>query len=318
MSLSSADISVIIPCLNAERTLGAALESVFNQTVPPREVLVIDDASTDGSVRVARSFGPRVRVLPNPAHGTGPARRLGVQEAKGKYIAYVDADDLLEPLKHERQLKVLERSDIHTYVHTGAWVFFDDPARPAVLRDSAAHASGRCTAVVFEHNPICGPSIMVARQVILEVGNYDPDLWGTDDYYMSLACSTCCDFVYLPEPLYRLRRHTGNMSNRRARMMYHHWLAQERWRQRFPEAYAALPAEVLARCTAGILYATRRAYWERESNGYRQLLKLARQLAPDDPQIRAQWRRRWVPMSALRLWDRTTQFLNRPPEVAAQ
>lgn len=315
MSLSTADITVIIPCLNAERTLGVALESVFAQTAPPREILLIDDGSTDASVRVARSFGPKVRVMRNPGHGPGAARHLGVLEARGRYIALLDADDLLDPRKHERQLEALERGGTHTYVHTGGRCFFDDSRQPPFDRPSAADASGRCTAVVFEHNPILGASIMAARAVILEVGNYDPDLWGTDDYYLSLACSTCCDFVYLPEPLYHVRLHGANASKNRARMAYNHWLAQERWRQRFPEAYASLPASALERVRAGTLYAARRAYWERDANGYRQLLALARRLAPDDPQIRRQWRRRWAPMRALRLWDRAAASLRRPEEV---
>ena len=66
MSGSTASVSVITPCLNAEGTLGEALESVFAQTVPPIEVLVIDDDSRDRSIEIARSFGPRVRGVKSP------------------------------------------------------------------------------------------------------------------------------------------------------------------------------------------------------------------------------------------------------------
>jgi glycosyltransferase involved in cell wall biosynthesis len=320
MSRTAGDITVIIPCLNAAATLPAAIESVLQQTVPPREILLIDDHSTDASVAVAKSYGDIVRVLTNPAHGTGPARNLGVREARGQYIAFVDADDLIAPTKHERQLAILEKTGPHAVVHTGASFFYDDASRPPYLRPSSAAATGRCTQVIFEANPVCGASSMLARSTILALGNYDPDLWGTDDFYMSLAASTCCEFHYLPEPLYQIRRHATQMSNRRLKMVYHHWLAQERFRLRFPEAFAALPAEsVRDYMVEPVLRNIREAYWRRNRDGYRPLLQLARTLAPDDPTTRTLWRRRWCPLFLLmccdRLLSRAATERTSPPKI---
>lgn len=308
MSCSTADLTVIVPCLNAEATLAEALRSVTNQTAPPAEILVIDDRSTDRSTAIARSFGPIVRVLANPGRGPGAARRLGVLEARSKYIAFVDADDRVDPSKHERQLAVLERQGPHTVVHTGATLFFDEPGRPPYLRDSGAAATGRCTRVIFETNPICGASCMLARSTILELGNYDAALSGTEDFGMSLAASTCCEFVYLPEPLYHVRRHATQLTSRRLRMVYYHWLAQEHFRLQFPAEFAALPAESISRfMIAPVLQATKEAYWQRNADGYATSLRLARQLAPADPVIRMLWRRRWFPLSLLKLYDRLAQ-----------
>jgi len=92
---STAPVSVIIPCLNAAKTLPAAIHSVLSQTARDRG-LVIDDKSTDHSAAVAAAFDPRVRVLMNPSRGPGRARRLGVEQARGEYIAFVDADDTVE------------------------------------------------------------------------------------------------------------------------------------------------------------------------------------------------------------------------------
>ena len=78
MSLSTAEVSVIVPCRDAASTLGEALESALAQTVKPLEVLVIDDGSRDRSARVARKFGAPVRVLMASQRGPGAARRLGV------------------------------------------------------------------------------------------------------------------------------------------------------------------------------------------------------------------------------------------------
>ena len=151
---------------------------------------------------------------------------------------------------------------------------------------------------------------MMRRSVILELENYRPELRGTDDFGLSLIASTCSDFVYVPEPLYRMRRHAHNMTNRKADMSYFHWLAQEQFRQRCPEAFARLPAGTVRQyMTEPVLGAVREAYWRRDPVGYRRLLRLAASLAPGDPEIQQLWRRRWLPMRALRAWDRMTATL---------
>jgi hypothetical protein len=101
-------------------------------------------------------------------------------------------------------------------------------------------------------------------------------------------------------------------------MAYYHWLAQERFRQRFPELFAQIPDESVQRyMIEPVLHAVRDAYWRRDSDDYRRLLQLARQLAPDDPDIRHCWRRRRVPMSLLRVWDRLSPSPREPATETA-
>lgn len=313
MSLSTAPVSVIVPCLNAEATLGEALDSVFAQTVPPIEVLLIDDRSQDRSVEVARSFGSRVRVFQNPQRGPGAARRLGVTQARGEFIAFIDADDVIVPAKHERQLAVLEANEPYTIVHTGSLHYWNDGSRPERVRTGADQATGRCTRVIFERNPVCGASTMISRSLAIELGNYDPDLIGTEDFGMSLIASVFCNFVYVPEPLYRIRQHGSNLTRRKSHMAYYHWLAQERFRLRCPGAFDALPPQSVQSCMIDpVLRAVREAYWTRNGDGYARLLQLAHTLAPDDAELQQFWRRRWMPMRGLRLWDRVGSLLRAP------
>jgi len=310
---SDAPISIIVPCLNAEKTLPAALESVLNQTAPPIEILVIDDASTDRSAAVAAAFDPRVRVLSNPGRGPGAARCLGVQEARGEFIAFVDADDLIEPTKHEKQLAVLENSDPYTLVHTGSLATWTDGSRPDYQRVGAEQAVGQCLPTIFERNPVCGASTMLRRSVILELGNYDPDLFGTEDLGMSLSASTRCEFVYLPEPLYVMIQHATNITRRRAHMAYFHWLAQERFRQNYPTFFEQLPDELVQHYMIDpVLRTVRDAYWQRNSADYSRLLHLAHQLAANDPTLQPMWQRRHIPMRVLRAWDRLRDTIRQP------
>ena len=109
-------VTVVIPCYNAARFLRQTLESVLNQTHAPLEVLVIDDGSTDESAAIAQSYGPPVRVICQPNQGESVARNRGIEEARGDWIAYLDADDLWLPEKLERQLAAVQPgvSCIHT------------------------------------------------------------------------------------------------------------------------------------------------------------------------------------------------------------
>ncbi|MEQ1571228.1 MAG: glycosyltransferase [Myxococcota bacterium] len=94
-------VSIVIPCFNAERWLGAAIDSALAQTWPAIEVVVVDDGSTDGSVAVARSYGDRVTVKTGPNRGPSSARNDGLALAKGSWIQFLDSDDLLLPRKVE-------------------------------------------------------------------------------------------------------------------------------------------------------------------------------------------------------------------------
>ena len=90
-------VTVVIPCYNAAPFLRATLESVMSQTHAPFEVLVIDDGSTDQTAAIAGSFGPPLRLISQTNQGESVARNRGIDEAKGDWIAFLDADDLWLP-----------------------------------------------------------------------------------------------------------------------------------------------------------------------------------------------------------------------------
>ena len=87
-------ISLIIPCFNAEDYVGDALESALSQSLPPDEILVVDDGSTDASAEVIRGFEPKVRYLRQDNRGDPSARNAGLAQASCALIAFLDADDL--------------------------------------------------------------------------------------------------------------------------------------------------------------------------------------------------------------------------------
>ncbi|HUU11831.1 MAG TPA: glycosyltransferase family A protein [Phycisphaerae bacterium] len=102
-------VSVVIPAYNVAATLARAVRSVTGQTSRPLEVFVVDDGSTDGTADVGRGFGPPVRYIRQDNGGAGAARNRGVTEARGEWVAFLDADDWWEPEHLARQFDVVRR-----------------------------------------------------------------------------------------------------------------------------------------------------------------------------------------------------------------
>ena len=104
-------VSIVIPAYNAAKYIAETLESVKQQTWPAVEAFVIDDGSSDETVALARRFeSERIRVLEQKNSGACVARNLGLSLSKGKYIQFLDADDVLSPDKIEKQVSVLEQN----------------------------------------------------------------------------------------------------------------------------------------------------------------------------------------------------------------
>lgn len=102
-------ISVVIPAYNAQHSLRATLESLFEQTWPDTEIIVVDDGSTDHTPDLLASYGARVRTIRQPNGGLASARSTGVAAARGTWIALMDADDLCRPERLAVQARVMQQ-----------------------------------------------------------------------------------------------------------------------------------------------------------------------------------------------------------------
>jgi len=102
------DVSVIIPTYNRASMVGEAIESALAQTYPVREVIVLDDGSTDDTQRVVRAFGGPVRYVRQDNQGVGAARNAAMALARGAALAFLDSDDVWYPFKLDAQVAVLE------------------------------------------------------------------------------------------------------------------------------------------------------------------------------------------------------------------
>ncbi len=102
-------VSVIIPAYKAEQTIRRAVDSVLAQTVPPAEIIIVDDGSPDHQCTAIEEYGNRVLLVRQANGGTAMARNAGLARAQGDFIAFLDADDYWEPEKLERQLTIFAK-----------------------------------------------------------------------------------------------------------------------------------------------------------------------------------------------------------------
>lgn len=115
-------VSILIPCYNAEKWLSETIQSAMAQTWRNKEIIVVDDGSTDNSLSVARQFASKtLKVLHQKNSGAAAARNKALQHAQGDYIQWLDADDLLAPDKVEKQLKRMDGGAGHRILLSCSW-----------------------------------------------------------------------------------------------------------------------------------------------------------------------------------------------------
>lgn len=150
-ALADPAVSAAIPVRDAERFLGAAIESALAQTTPCCEVIVVDNGSSDGSREVAERYAADgVRVLDEPERGTARARNAALAAYRGNHLAYLDADDLWEPHKNEIQLAALEATGDPPGIVFGHVVQFRDGSDEQMPPQRGLLASSLASRLVWE------------------------------------------------------------------------------------------------------------------------------------------------------------------------
>ena len=117
-------VSVIIPAYNGDRYIKEAIDSVLAQTYTDYEIIAVDDGSTDSTKNIIQQYGDRVKYYSQTNQGVAASRNLGLSQAKGKYIAFLDQDDVFLPHKLASQVAVLERDSAIAMVNSG-WQIVD-------------------------------------------------------------------------------------------------------------------------------------------------------------------------------------------------
>jgi glycosyltransferase involved in cell wall biosynthesis len=192
-------ISVVIPTYNRAELVLRALRSVFTQTCPAEQVIVVDDGSTDDTGPLVRIQFGSVDYLPQQNRGVSAARNRGIEVATGEWIALLDSDDEWLPEKLERQMACLEQEPDYRLCHTDEiWVRRGRRVNP---RRKHAKQGGW---IFRDCLPLCAispSSVLIHRSVFDEVGRFDETLPACEDYDLWLRVCSRWPVLFVPERL---------------------------------------------------------------------------------------------------------------------
>ncbi len=196
-------VSVIIPVYNGEKYLSEAIESVLAQSYGNKEVVVIDDGSTDGTAEVVSRYSPTVRYCYQPNAGTGTARNHGVEEARGDFFSFLDADDLWMPDKLRLQMAAFGDNPETEIVFGHVKQFYSPDL------DEAAKSKILCPdEVVPGYLPY---AMVIKRAAFFRVGMFETN-WrvGQDVSWIMRAREQGLRMLMLPDLIYMRRLHKSN------------------------------------------------------------------------------------------------------------
>lgn len=249
--MDGSDISVVIPTCGREAELREAVASAAAQTLSPREILVVHDRELSGA-RLGERFGRvPVRELVNTACPGAPgSRNLGAENAAGRWIAFLDDDDIWDREKLARQAAVVDADPVVEIVYTDYRIFREPgvitadkrlsdeySADPAVLRDRLLV------------RPILGStsSFLLRRDVLLAAGGFDPSMPSAQDYELTLRLARRgTRFACIARPLLYYRSTGSKMSLQVEAKRVGLERVLVRKRELFPEEYARLEPSILA------------------------------------------------------------------------
>lgn len=200
-------ISVLMPAYNAEKYIGEAIESILSQTYKNFEFIIIDDCSTDKTGEIIEKYkkkDKRIKAYKNKKNIYIAANRNElIKLAKGKYIAWQDADDISLPQRLEHQYKFLEKNP-KVGIVGGYLQFFNDKEGNTSVRKYSANDE-ELRRKIFRYSPVAQPTAMIRRKILSEVGVYNLKYPPAEDIDMSFRIGKKCKFANLQEITLRYR-----------------------------------------------------------------------------------------------------------------
>jgi glycosyltransferase involved in cell wall biosynthesis len=261
---NNALVSVVVPAYNAQKSIGECLEAALNQTSGVCEVIVVDDASEDETAKEVEAFHPHVRLLRHSQNlGGSAARNHGVSAATGRYIAFLDSDDIWYPNKIETQVRAFAESS-----NVGGL-----GALYCLAHDREGNVLGNCRNGKFGDDILTGKAdivsssgLVVLRSAYDSIGGFDELFSRHQDLEFMIRLMRHWNVGCVPAPLYR-KIHSGSPSYFRATQGIHsYWEAFSKeidalgfWRRRLVYARGYLrrselaAAEGMYRKAAGLL-----------------------------------------------------------------
>ena len=210
MNTKSPAITVLMPVYNGAKYLNESIDSILNQTFSDFEFLIIDDESTDDSVKIIKSYDdPRIKLIVNKKNiGQSATLNKGLELARGKYIARMDQDDISMPERLKKQMEFMD--ECPNIGVCGSWIqHFGkyDYLTPLELDDDSIKIK------LLTNQNLAHPAVMIRKSTLVKYQlNYDPTFTIAMDYDLWVRMFEYCSFANLPEPLLKYRTHKNQKS----------------------------------------------------------------------------------------------------------
>ncbi|MCX8053431.1 MAG: glycosyltransferase [Armatimonadetes bacterium] len=223
--MSKPFVSVIIPVYNSERYIACTLESLQNQTFEDFEAIVVDDASTDSSVEIAKQFmsDRRFQLIARKTNGgAAAAQNTGVATSSGEWIALLGSDDVWMPDKLARQVGLIDEHPDAALVFSNGIEFDESGDLGMFYHERRKFPEGYVLERLLDHNCFWASSVMVRQKDLIRIGLFSEDLAIGEDY-LAWALILARQEPYPPggkavgvwDPLVRYRKSASSLSNRR-------------------------------------------------------------------------------------------------------
>lgn len=204
-------VSVIIPFYNSQRYIGEAISSILKQTYTDYEIIAVDDGSTDRSAEIVKSFGNGIRYFYHPNMGVARTMNRGMEVAAGKYLAFLESDDIWYPEKLEKQVAILD-SYPHIGIVNSDIEYIESDGRRLTRILVAAKVNDAYLRLFVKGFILLPSSIMIRKEVYANVGGMDEGFIGAclQDYEWAARLCEIANIYHFNKPLFLYRLHPGN------------------------------------------------------------------------------------------------------------
>ena len=268
-------ISVIMPCFNAEKYLLSSIGSVFDQTYPNLELIVINDGSTDNSLQILQTIDDdRLHVLNQNNAGVCHARNHGIQVANGELIAFLDADDTWHPdcLNRLYQSLLNNKSAVLAYCGWQNVGLSGGQSEPYVPPD---YETIDKLTLLFKN--CCWPihACLTRKQAIFEANSFDERLVTSEDFLLWLKIGSRHPIVRVPEVLAFYHFHDGHQATQnKEKTALNHWQAQQLFLDNNPDIASILGIKRSRKIMlAELLQRGFECYWKRDLHAARAIFR---------------------------------------------
>lgn len=241
--MSGYGIDVVIPVFNGQRYIAKALQSVQSQTLPVSRIIVVDDGSTDATVRAVEDLmrgDERIVCLKRPHEGVSAARNAGIAASSAPFVAFLDADDIWLPEKLERQLAAFERGGGEVgFVHSSYFfINADGDPLPGNNIVPPKQRGDIFMPLLLDGYVLSGSasSVVVRRDVLDKAGHFDAQLFHGEDWDLWIRLAHISKVDFTPDAVVGIRVHNESAQRRRQvdREIYffnQHLLVYDKWEQ---------------------------------------------------------------------------------------